>query len=474
MNNNTPLHDLSAQELAEKIQKREVTSVALTEHFLDRIQKYNPDFSAFTTVFSEKALVMAENADRLFNAGIILSPFHGVPVSIKEHFQWEGSVAHYGSKARLGCISQVNSQVVDRLIALGMPILGKTAMTEFAFGLAGQNPTMGTAHNPWCLDSLRSPGGSSAGAGVALALGLCPIALGGDTGGSVRAPAAHTYNVGFKPSSGMISRANAMALSPTLDVVGVISRTVKDSEIMTELLTFPDIHDPLTLSKLGLTAQRQFLLNHQLPIASKKLYYLAEAAWPMTVNEDYAFYWQQTLKQLQMDGYTLIEWQPHDVEYFKSLGDYNSMILAYEAYEIFGEIAEDPTADLWLTVRNRILNGKEITESQYQEALDYRAECQSLFQEQFPENAVLLMPAMDQSAQELDFDDLVHSGLGAFLRPANFIDCPAITIPSGLDREYMPLSIQLLARTAEDRQLLQMAAKVEASLGNTREVPKVS
>lgn len=473
MKNNTPLHYLSAQELAQKIQKREITSVELTEHFLERIEKYNTDFLAFTIVFKERALALAENADRLLNAGIILSPFHGVPISIKEHFQWEGTTAHFGSKARLDCISQTNSEVVDRLISLGMPILGKTAMTEFAFGLAGQNPTMGTAHNPWCLDALRSPGGSSAGAGVALALGLCPIALGGDTGGSVRAPAAHTYNIGFKPSSGMISRANAMPLSPTLDVVGIVSRTVHDSKIMTELLTYPDNGDPLTLTELGLTAQTTFL-SAPSELNVKTLYYLAETAWPMPVNDDYKAYWQKTLSQLKTDGYQLISWQPNDIEFFKSLGDYNSIILAREAYEIFGDLAENPQADLWLTVRNRILNGKDITAEQYRSALDYRAECQSLFKAQFPENGVLLMPAMDQAAQEMDFEDLVHSGLGAFLRPANFIDCPAITLPSGLDSDYMPLSIQLLAHTAKDHLLLEMAQEIESSFGNTQEFPKVS
>ncbi|UNM97149.1 amidase [Ignatzschineria rhizosphaerae] len=469
----TPLHYLSAQELAEKIQQREITSKAVTEHFLNRICKYNPEFSAYTTVFKERALALAENADRLLAAGIILSPFHGVPISVKEHFQWKGSTAHYGSKARLDCISQTNSRVVDRLIALGMPILGKTAMTEFAFGLAGQNPTMGTAHNPWSLETLKSPGGSSAGAGVALALGLCPIALGGDTGGSVRAPAAHTYNVGFKPSSGMISRANAMPLSPTLDVVGVVSRTVQDSAIMTELLTFPDLEDSLTLSEIGLTAQTNFMQKEDKPNLPK-LYVLSEATWPMPVNTDYKAYWLKTLKQLESTGYELIEWAPHDSEFFKSLGDYNSVILAYEAYQIFGELAEDPNAELWLTVRNRILNGKTITKDSYHAALDYREECQSLFQAQFPNNGVLLMPAMDQAAQELDFDDIIHTGLGAFLRPANFIDCPAITLPSGLDSDFMPLSIQLLAHRAQDRALLAMATKIESTLGNTRETPDIA
>lgn len=473
MTHNTPLHYLSAQELAEKIQAREITSKSVTEHFLHRINKYNPDFSAYTAVFEERALALAENADRLLDAGIILSPFHGVPVSVKEHFQWKGSIAHYGSKARLDCVSQTNSTVVDRLIALGMPILGKTAMTEFAFGLAGQNPTMGTAHNPWSLETLKSPGGSSAGAGVALALGLCPIALGGDTGGSVRAPAAHTYNVGFKPSSGMISRANAMPLSPTLDVVGIISRTVKDSEIMTELLTFPDLEDSLTLSEIGLTAQTNFMAE-DVTSNTKKLFVLSEETWPMPVNEDYKAYWLKTLEQLQSNNYELIDWAPNDHEFFKSLGDYNSVILAYEAYQIFGELAEDPNAELWLTVRNRILNGKTITNESYQAALDYREECQSLFHAQFPNNGVLLMPAMDQAAQELDFDDIIHTGLGAFLRPANFIDCPAITLPSGLDSDFMPLSIQLIAHTAQDQVLLEMAKKIESTLGNTRETPNIA
>ncbi|MGL4674723.1 MAG: amidase family protein, partial [Wohlfahrtiimonas sp.] len=199
MNDWIAMHYLSAQELANKMAQQELSSVEITRHFLNRIAEYNDKYCIYTSVFEEQALALAENADRLRKAGIILSPFHGVPVSIKEHFDYQGSIAHYGSKARLNCVSEKNSAVVDKLIALGMVILGKTSMTEFAFGLAGQNPTVGTAHNPWDLNELRSPGGSSAGAGAALALGLCPISLGGDTGGSVRAPAAHTYTIGFNP-----------------------------------------------------------------------------------------------------------------------------------------------------------------------------------------------------------------------------------------------------------------------------------
>lgn len=474
MNDWIAMHYLSAQELANKMAQQELSSVEITRHFLNRIAEYNDKDCIYTSVFEEQALALAENADRLRKAGIVLSPFHGVPVSIKEHFDYQGSVAHYGSKARLNCVSEKNSAVVDKLIALGMVILGKTSMTEFAFGLAGQNPTVGTAHNPWDLNELRSPGGSSAGAGAALALGLCPISLGGDTGGSVRAPAAHTYTIGFKPSSGMISRADAMPLSPTLDVVGIVARTVEDSEIMTKLLSGPDLNDDATLSTFGLAAQRNFMADSNAEsTTSKKLYCLNEAAWPYAVNADYAVYWQNTIDGLKEQGYEIIDWQPNDLGFFKQIGDDNSVVLAYEAYQHYGDLVEDPTSDVWLTVRNRILNGKNISIADYEKTLEDRKAYQAAFRKELPENAVLLLPAMDQAAQTLDFEDVKHTGLGAFLRPANFIDAPAITLPSGFDSENMPLSIQLIAHTANDHVLLLVAKEVEASLGNTRKVPKL-
>lgn len=471
----TPLHYLSAKELAQKIHNKEMTSVEATKYFLERISKYNEKFSVFTAIFTQKALQAAEYADKLLEAGIILSPFHGVPISIKEHFHLKNSIAHYGSKSYAHNLTASNSKVVDLLISSGMPILGKTAMTEFAFGLSGQNPTMGTPWNPWSLKTLKSPGGSSSGGGVALALGLSPIALGGDTGGSVRAPAAHTYNIGFKPSSGMISRANSMSLSNSLDVVGVISKTVTDAVIMTELLSSPDIDDPLTYSKSGLLAQYNFLSKNDGKHTIPAIYKLAEEAWPIPVSKEYGSYWINTLETLHKNkSFSITTWKPDNPSFFRSLGEYNSTILAYEAYQEFGDIAENPKADLWDVVRERLLNGKSITKIKYNEALEYRELCKKIFQAQFPANGILLMPAMDQATQELDPEDLNHSGLGAFLRPANFIDSPAITLPSGLDHNQLPLSIQLIAHTAKDRQLLTTATIVEETLKNTRKQPNIT
>ena len=224
----TALHFREARELARAIRAGELSSRQVTTHFLDRIARA-PDLAAYSVVTAERALAQADAADRLLAAGISMGPLHGVPVAVKDSVQWAGTLASGGSQARRDIVSDETSAAVRGLSAQGMVILGKTRMTEFAFGLSGQNPTQGTARNPWDAVTARAPGGSSSGAGVAVAAGLAPLALGGDTGGSVRAPAALNGVVGFKPSSGVISRAGCLPLSDTLDVLGPIEMCIRDS-----------------------------------------------------------------------------------------------------------------------------------------------------------------------------------------------------------------------------------------------------
>ena len=159
-----PLHFRSALALAHAIRTGETDSRALTRLFLDRIE-HGSGLRAFTHVARERAEALAEAADRLLGAGILLGPLHGVPVAVKDSLAWEGTPLSGGSLARADCVSDHTSAVVRRLIASGMVVLGKTAMTEFAFGLSGQNPTCGTARNPWDALNDRAPGGSSSGSG---------------------------------------------------------------------------------------------------------------------------------------------------------------------------------------------------------------------------------------------------------------------------------------------------------------------
>lgn len=464
-----PLYLHSAIELAALIKTGVTTSRAVTELFLERIQTHT-HLNAFTQVLTERALALADNADRLQQAGVCLSPLHGVPVALKEHFQWAGTVAHYGCKARVDVLSHSNSALVNQLIGLGMVILGKTSMTEFAFGLSGQNPMFGTAKNPWHRTEHRAPGGSSSGAGVAVAMGLAPIVLGGDTGGSVRAPAALNHTIGYKPTSGMLSRSHCMPLCETLDVIGPITHTVADARLITQLLAAPELEDTATLNPAAMVTQ-QALRQAQPATTKPHLHYLSEAAWPATLQPAAYANWQETLALLSQNGWRLTEWSPTEPGFFTDLGNHNSTILAYEAYQAQGHYAEDPQAPMWAVVRARIMNGKAITQTAHQDALNTRQQVMATFNHTFPQGQVLLMPAIDQGAQVLDADDTNHVGLGQLLRPANFLGVPAINLPTGLDQDGMPLAVQLLAHEHQDVSMLNTAEALEAMLPNTRLAP---
>ena len=460
-----PLHLASAQEAAQAIRDGATDARTLTRLFLDRIER-GVGLGAFTWVATQRALALADAADRLLAGGVTLGPWHGVPVVIKDSVAWEGTPMLGGSRSREGIVSERSSTIVRKLIAQGMVVLGKTAMTEFAFGLSGQNPTCGTARNPWDARQLRAPGGSSSGAGVAVAAGLAPIAVGGDSGGSVRAPALMNHLVGYKPSSGLISRAECLPLSHTLDVMGPIARTVADARILAALLSGPDPDDPSTLAPPGAGPARR--------AASRRLAVLADDALPAPLQPAAAAEWRGARDRIARAGWTLESWTPPAALAFAALGRDNSTVLSYEAFRLYGSIAADETQPLWSVIRARIRAGGDVTASQYQSALERRAQAMAAFAEAMAGYDGLLLPGSDQAAQPLDPDDVRHAGLGAFLRPANFLGAAAIGLPSGRDPDGMPLGIQLLAPSGDDRHLLDVAEELERALAAGRPTPDLT
>ncbi|MCS3507867.1 amidase [Achromobacter sp. JUb104] len=466
----TDLHFRDARELARAIRDRELSSRQVTAHFLDRIERAAP-LAAFSEVTAERALAQADAADRLQDAGILLGPLHGVPVAVKDSIQWQGTPTTGGSQARRGVISNETSTAVRALAAGGMVILGKTRMTEFAFGLSGQNPTQGTARNPWDAKVARAPGGSSSGAGVAVAAGLTPIALGGDTGGSVRAPAALNGVVGYKPSSGLISRAGCLPLSDTLDVLGPIARSVADARLLAQVLAGPDVDDPATLA---LPASCVTALRHPVARRVATVAVLAPQAWPTPLSDAALQIWHQTQERLAHAGLTPTTWHPPASLSFARMADDNSLVLAYEAYRYFGALAEDPAAPLWEVVRARIAAGGRIAQADYEAALNRRQADMAAFATAMQGLDALLMPACDQAAQPLDAEDVRHVGLGKLLRPANFLGAAAITLPAGFDADGMPIGVQLLAPAGHDATLLDCAATLERVLAPTQQTPDMS
>ena len=235
-------------ELSRAFGARTLSPVDAVDALMKRIAKRNPTLQAYIAVYEADARLAAEAADKAIRSGHRVGPLHGVPIALKDLVDLEGRVTTGGSKVWAKRVSPVTATLAEKLIAAGMIVLGKTHTVEFAMGSWGTNTHMGTPRNPWDLRVHRTPGGSSSGSGVAVAAGLAPAAIGTDTGGSVRIPAAWNGIVGLKVTVGRISTWGVLPLSSTLDTPGPLARTVEDAALIYNALSGPDPRDPQTLA----------------------------------------------------------------------------------------------------------------------------------------------------------------------------------------------------------------------------------
>ena len=239
-----PLHWWTARDLAGAIRRRELSAREVVAWHLDRIAQVNPRLNAIVSLVPEAALDEADAADRRAAAGEPLGPLHGLPIAIKDLEDTAGIRTTYGSVAFAEHVPVADSLLVARLRAAGAIVVGKTNTPEFGVGSHTFNEVFGATRNPWALD--RSPGGSSGGAGAALAAGLLPIADGSDHGGSIRNPASFNNVVGLRPTPGLVPDSGAGDVWDTASVVGPMARTVGDLALMLTAICAPDPHSPLS------------------------------------------------------------------------------------------------------------------------------------------------------------------------------------------------------------------------------------
>jgi aspartyl-tRNA(Asn)/glutamyl-tRNA(Gln) amidotransferase subunit A len=237
---------LSAADLAAKIAGKEVSSVEVTQACLDQIERTDADYHAFLHVAGERALATAADVDRSVAAGEPLpSALAGVPLALKDVFTTTDMPTTCGSKILEGWISPYDATVTTRIRGAGIPILGKTNMDEFAMGSSTENSAFGPTRNPWDTD--RVPGGSGGGSAAALAAFQAPLAIGSDTGGSIRQPAALTATVGVKPTYGTVSRYGLIACASSLDQGGPCARTVLDTALLHQVIAGHDARDSTSI-----------------------------------------------------------------------------------------------------------------------------------------------------------------------------------------------------------------------------------
>ncbi len=238
---------LSAAQLAEKISKREVSSVEVTQAHLAQIEKVDGEVHAFLYVNKTEALSAAKQVDDQIAAGNSVSPLAGVPLGLKDVVASKGIPTTAGSKILEGWIPPYDATLVTKLRNAGIPILGKTNMDEFAMGSSTEHSAFGPTHNPWDLS--RIPGGSGGGSSACLAAFEAPISIGTDTGGSIRQPAAVTGTVGVKPTYGGVSRYGLIALASSLDQAGPCARTVLDTALLHSVIAGYDPKDSTSINQ---------------------------------------------------------------------------------------------------------------------------------------------------------------------------------------------------------------------------------
>jgi aspartyl-tRNA(Asn)/glutamyl-tRNA(Gln) amidotransferase subunit A len=440
----------SLTELSRRLDAGETTSVAIVEACLHNIDALNAKLHAFIEVYREDALRLAEAADLERKAGFMRGPLHGLPIAIKDLFHIKGRQTTAGSKSWLGYISTETAVCVQRLLDAGMIPLGKTHLVEFAYGTWGTNKPMGTPWNPWDMRVHRVAGGSSSGSAVAVAAGMVPAALGTDTGGSVRIPAALCGLVGLKPTYGRIPLDGVVPLSSTLDSIGPITRTVEDATMLVAIMageTIPVAEPVRTLDGVMITA-------------------LAHEQFPDFIEAEIVDAYGETIAQLRDLGARVqVERIPFD---FAALGAKNGRIIGIEGYARHRAVIDDETADVDPAVRARMLIGKAATATEYIEALAEQQAAIAQFAKWMRGRDALMTPMLPITARAVNDVDETTFPLATWSRAVNYLLCCAIALPAKFTG--LPAATQLVAPAARDGCVTRIAELLQAS--PPRSVPK--
>jgi aspartyl-tRNA(Asn)/glutamyl-tRNA(Gln) amidotransferase subunit A len=436
------------------LREGEITSAALTEHALARIAAIDPQIHAFITVTAERARADAAAADDFFVDGVDLGPMQGIPYALKDLYDTAGIATTCHSKLRVDHVPEADSCVAARLRAQGGVLLGKLATHEFALGGPSFDLPFPPARNPWNVDHVT--GGSSSGSGAAVAAGLVRMAMGSDTGGSIRGPAALCGTIGLKPTYGLVSRRGVFPLSPSLDHCGPLAWTVEDAAIALDAIAGFDPHDPASADvatpdfRSGLDRGVEGLV-----IGVPRHFFAGEPdASPETIAA-----LEKAIAILAGLGARIEEVRLPDYELFSACG---RVIMFCEAFAIHEENLRSRPLDFGAATYQRIGNGAFITGADLAQAARLRRELALAVNRELKRCNALLTASALAPAQRFDAakprkpsDSPVQS------MPFNVTGNPAMSVPTGLSAAGLPLSMQLVGRFFDEANLLRIAAAYE-------------
>ena len=450
--------ELSILDAGKQLRAGATTSRALTQTALDRIAEVDPKVNAFVTLTADRALADAARADADLAAGKDLGPLHGIPYAIKDIYDTAGIRTTCHSKLRLHNIPATDSVVAAKLAAVGGVLLGKLGTHEFALGGPSFDLPFPPARNPWNI--AHSPGGSSSGSGAAIAAGITRLALGSDTGGSIRGPAAYCGTVGLKPTYGRVSRRGVFPLSTTLDHCGPLTRSVADTAVALQIIAGHDpadqasanvpVGDYLTDLEKGVVGlrigiPRAFFANA--PIASPDVL----AAIDRVANA------------LRAAGATVEDVSLPDYAAFSICG---RVIMLCEAFTIHEADMRARPLDFGQLTYERFILGAAVTGPDMIQALRLRRELTAAVQAKLQSYDVLLTASSLVPAPR--FEDSPSAMLSAApmqTMPFNVTGHPALSVPTGLTPDGLPMGLQIVGRPFDEATVLRVGRAVEVLSG---------
>ncbi len=474
---------LDALGLAAALRRREVSSPEATRAYLDRIDSYDGTIGAYLHVRADDALRDAEAAQRTLDAaakdGSTPPPFCGVPVALKDNLCTKGTPTTCASRLLAGYVPPYDATAVERIAASGAVVLGKLNMDEFAMGSSNENSAVKPVRNPW--DAARVPGGSSGGSAAAVAAGLAAFALGSDTGGSIRLPAAFCGVVGLKPTYGSVSRYGLVAFASSLDQIGPLARSVADAEAVFGLLAGRDPHDATTVDRPATAAAPRIVKGLRVGLPRE---FLTDAVQPEVRDAV-----RRAADWLAAEGAEVAECGLPAVEhwipayYVVSSAEASSNLARFDGvrygnravgYEsIAGMYMKTRSEGFGAEVKRRILLGTFVLSAGYHDAYygsaqKARAHIRNGFDRVFADHDLLLGPVAPQTAFRLG--EKTGDPIQMYLQDictvgASLAGIPALSVPAGFDAQGLPIGLQLTGPAFAENTLFAAAGCIERAAG---------
>ncbi len=447
-------------QLRQLLDSRRVSSAELTELYLGRISSLNPRLNAFLTVTAEEAMASAHAADQEMRDGQTAKPFLGIPICIKDLEATKGIRTTLGSLVFRDTVPEVDSVVAERVRASGAVLLGKTNTPEFGLQGTTENRLGDPCRNPWNLE--RTSGGSSGGAGAAVASGMCPIATGSDGGGSIRNPTSFCGLFGIKPTLGRVPRAGGLGRpAPNLtSQPGPIARTVRDAAMLLQVLAGHDARDPMSLRDRPL----DYLANLDDGVRDLRIAWSPDLGYA-TIDPEVAAITTKAARIFEELGCS-VDQPPFQLEdqttAFRTIFYTNN-------FASYGHLLQESPEELTDNSRLCLEQGSQTTGTDYADALRAVEVLRARVEDLMESYDLLLSPTMavppfpiGQPPQNIaGIDVQPNSSYSPLTRPFNLTGHPAASIPCGFSSEGLPIGLHIIGRLKDEATVLRASAAFE-------------